>query len=218
MPSQYLRSGFDRGHLCPAADRTRSNSDQEATFVMTNIIPQAPMLNRGLWADIEKECRNLVRNGHELYIYSGINAMGGVGENGYADLLIGGVMVPGYVWKVIVVLPEGSRDASRVDENTQVITLLIPNQDQSNYQALDDFVVSLKELESVTKLSFLPGNYGVDLLKQKRYNFGGEIKTTTDAPCGNYNGKITYKGSRGGCYYLSTDGKKNYVDKKYCDC
>lgn len=218
MPSQYLRSGFDRGHLCPAADRTRTVADQEATFIMTNIIPQAPMLNRGLWADIEKQCRSLVRNGNELYVYSGTNGLGGTGENGYADLLIGGVVVPGYVWKVIVVLPDGSRDVSRIDQNTQVITLLIPNKDESNYEDMDDFVVSLKELESKTKLSFLPANYGVDLVKQKKFNFEGELKPKTDSPCGVYNAKTTYKGSRGGCYYLSTDGKKTYVDKKFCNC
>lgn len=218
MPSQYLRSGFDRGHLCPAGDRTRTTKDQEATFVMTNIIPQAPLLNRGLWADIEKECRALVRNGNELYVYSGTNAIGGIGENGYAELLIGGIIIPGYVWKVIVILPEGDRDAARIDENTQVITLLIPNRDESNYQSLDEFVVSLATLEKQLKLTFLPDNYGIDALKQKKYNFKGEIKAGSSQPCGVYNQKDTYKGSQGGCFYLNPSGSKVYVDKQYCNC
>ncbi len=218
MPSQYLRSGFDRGHLCPAGDRTRSTADQEATFVMTNIVPQAPLLNRGLWAEIEKECRKLVRDGYELYVYAGTNAIGGIGENGYAEVLIGGISVPGYVWKVIVILPEGNRDAARVDENTQVISLLIPNRDASNYRPLTEFVVSLSELETKTKLTFLPDNYGVEVLKEKRYNFEGELKSGTDTPCGTYNQNATYQGTKGGCYYLNPSGNKVYVDKEYCDC
>ena len=217
LPSQYLRSGFDRGHLCPAGDRTRSVEDQEATFVMTNIIPQSPLLNRGLWVEVEKQCRELVRSGKELYIYSGTNGLGGVGENGYAELLIGGVHIPGYVWKVIVVLPEGNRDAARIDADTQVITLLIPNRDASTYRPLDEFVVSLAELEKLTKLDFLPDNYGVEELKQKRFNFRGEIKSNTP-PCGSYNQNDTYKGSQGGCYYLNKSGNKVYVDKEYCNC
>jgi DNA/RNA endonuclease G (NUC1) len=216
MPSQYLRSGFDRGHLCPAGDRTRSVEDQEATFVMTNIIPQSPLLNRGLWAEIEKECRALTRNGYELYIYSGVHGIGGIGENGYAELLTGGIYIPGYVWKVIVVLPEGSRDAARVDAATQVITLLIPNRDASNYRPLDEFVVSLNELEKLLNYDFLPDNYGVEELKEKKYNFKGEVRASP--PCGRYNQNDTYKGSQGGCYYLNKSGNKVYVDKEYCNC
>jgi endonuclease G, mitochondrial len=218
LPSMYLRSGFDRGHLCPAGDRTRTVKDQEATFVMTNIIPQAPLLNRGLWVEIEKECRRLVRDGKELYIYSGTEAIGGIGENGYAELLIGGIYVPGYVWKVIVVLPEGSRDASRINENTQVISLLIPNRDASSQKTMDEFVVTLQELEKKTRLDFLPDNYGVETLKQKKYNFKGELLPNTGQPCGLYNQKSTYKGAQGGCYYLNSSGNKVYVEKEFCDC
>src|SRR5262245_50207423 len=43
-PRDYDRSGFDRGHLCPAADRSVSHKDMDATFLMTNMLPQAPDL------------------------------------------------------------------------------------------------------------------------------------------------------------------------------
>ncbi|WP_247235020.1 DNA/RNA non-specific endonuclease [Telluribacter sp. SYSU D00476] len=219
MSDYYTRTGFDRGHLCPAGDRTRSTDSQEATFVMTNIVPQAPALNRGLWVEIEKECRNEVQKGNELYIYSGTQGIGGKGSSGFAELLKGGVVVPEYLWKVIVILPEGNSDAVRVDEGTRVITLLVPNREEAGSKRMDEFVITLSQLEQLTGHHFLPDNYGMEVLKEKRYNFQKELGTSAaDKPCGSYNSKVTYLGSRGGCYYLGTSGDKVYVGQEYCSC
>ena len=49
----YVRSGYDRGHLCPAADRKSSASRYRATFIMTNVAPMCPALNRGPWKRAE---------------------------------------------------------------------------------------------------------------------------------------------------------------------
>lgn len=54
----YVRSGYDRGHLCPAADRSASVQLMRQTFVMANIAPQSPKLNRGDWKKTEIYCRN----------------------------------------------------------------------------------------------------------------------------------------------------------------
>jgi len=51
-------------------------------------------------------------------------------------------------------------------------------------------------------------NISATNLNIEKYNTG----------CGKYNGKITYKGSKGGCYYLNSKSKKVYVDSKYCPC
>ena len=61
VPHDYTETGFDRGHLCPHGDRTGSPAAAAATFAMTNMIPQAPSLNRKAWADFEIYCRDLVR-------------------------------------------------------------------------------------------------------------------------------------------------------------
>ena len=64
----YTHSGFDRGHLCPAADRSSSTKLMRSTFVMTNVAPQTPALNRGAWKKIEDACRRYAAGGHALRI------------------------------------------------------------------------------------------------------------------------------------------------------
>lgn len=64
----YTHSGFDRGHLCPAADRSASTKLMKSTFVMTNVAPQTPALNRGAWKKIEDACRKYAAGGHYLKI------------------------------------------------------------------------------------------------------------------------------------------------------
>jgi endonuclease G len=126
--TSYTGSGFDRGHQCPSADRTGSVADNSATFLMSNMIPQAPNNNQRTWANLENYCRTLVEAGNELYIICGSYGKGGTGSNGYATTLDAGrVTVPARVWKVIVVLPNGSGDASRVTTSTRVIAINTPN-------------------------------------------------------------------------------------------
>lgn len=126
--TDYSGSGFDRGHNCPSADRTYSVSDNSATFFMTNMIPQAPTNNQQTWAKLETYCRTLVNQGNELYIIMGSYGTGGTGSNGYKTTIANGkVTVPNRVWKVILVLPQGSNDVSRVSSSTRVIAVDMPN-------------------------------------------------------------------------------------------
>ena len=126
--SSYVGSGFDRGHQCPSADRTASAGDNSATFLMDNMIPQAPNNNQRTWAGLENYCRTLVGAGNELYIICGSYGKGGTGSLGYQTTLDNGhVTVPKRVWKVIVVLPNGTDDARRVTSQTRVIAIDLPN-------------------------------------------------------------------------------------------
>lgn len=54
----YSRTGYDRGHMCPAQDRSRNLHTMRSTFVLSNIAPQAPSLNRGAWKKTESFCRS----------------------------------------------------------------------------------------------------------------------------------------------------------------
>lgn len=67
-PVMYDKTGFDRGHNCPAGDRSRSISSMKQTFSMANISPQVPRLNRQTWKKLEDDCRKYVISGHELLI------------------------------------------------------------------------------------------------------------------------------------------------------
>src|SRR4051812_14805821 len=78
----YDGSGFDRGHMCPAQDRSSKQADMDATFYTTNIVPQAPHCNQRGWERLEKYCRALTRDGHVLWIASGPAEVGGEGKDG----------------------------------------------------------------------------------------------------------------------------------------
>jgi endonuclease G len=103
--SSYNRSGYARGHHCPSADRTNTVEDNSATFLMTNMMPQAANNNSGPWEKLGTYCRNLIKQGKELYIYAG-----GYGSQGTIDN--GHITVPSHTWKVILVLDNGDNDLS----------------------------------------------------------------------------------------------------------
>ena len=126
--SDYTGSGFDRGHNCPSADRTLTVADNSATFLMSNMIPQAGPNNQQTWANLENYCRTLINAGNELYIIMGSYGVGGTGSAGYKETLAAGkITVPNRIWKVIVVLPNGTGDAARVTTSTRVIAVNTPN-------------------------------------------------------------------------------------------
>ena len=80
-------TGFDRGHICPSADRNGEESSNETTYFMSNIGPQAPDNNRGSWTNFEAHLRTLILKGNEIHIISGLNGIDGTGSNGYADTI-----------------------------------------------------------------------------------------------------------------------------------
>lgn len=143
----YSSTGFDRGHMCPSADRTTSITANSSTFLMTNIIPQAPRNNQITWAGLEDYCRTLVQSGSELYIISGAYGEGGTTTTGGLAGTIdnGRVVVPANLWKVVVVLVNGSNDLNRVNTSTRVISVVMPNNDNVNsdwktYRTSVDFI------------------------------------------------------------------------------
>jgi DNA/RNA endonuclease G (NUC1) len=154
----YQGSGFDRGHHTPSADRTRTVADNSATFLMTNIMPQAPANNQGPWEELESYCRTLVNQGNELYIIAGGAGTGGSGSNGgITNTIAGGkVTVPAVTWKVIVVIPNGDNDLQRVDKTTRTIAVIMPNrQDIGINTPWRNFRVSIRAVEALTGFDFL---------------------------------------------------------------
>ena len=157
VTSNYANSGFDRGHMCPSDDRDGSDADNAATFLMTNIVPQAPNNNQITWAALETYCRNLLTTGNELYIISGVRGTGGTGSLGGTTNTIasGSITVPNRVWKVIVVLPVGSSDVSRVTSATRVIAVDMPNNQTVNSQTWGFYRTSVDAIEANTGYDFL---------------------------------------------------------------
>lgn len=155
QPSDYTSSGFDRGHLVPAADRDHTEADRQTAFVMTNIFPQAPDNNRGAWEKLESYCRELVRQGKELYIIAGGAGTGGIGERGAKTTIARGkIAVPASTWKIIVVLDRPSAKLNDITQNTRVIAVNIPNR-QGIAESWLSFRTSVDQLETLTGYEFL---------------------------------------------------------------
>ncbi len=171
-PDDYTGSGFDRGHLCPSASRTTSEADNSSTFVMSNMIPQAPQLNREAWARLEDYCRSLAAQGYRLFIVAGTYGIGGKGSKGYATSIKGRISVPARNYKVIVVL-ENSGGVEQIDENTPVIAVDFPNDaDLVDNRSWSSFVTTPEEIEraaGVTFFNYLPEGVR-ERLRQVRFD------------------------------------------------
>ena len=154
--NDYSGSGFDRGHHCPSGDRTSSVADNSATFLMTNMMPQAPDNNQGPWEQLESYCRTLASQGNELYIIAGGTGVGGTGSNGGVTTTIanGHVVVPAKTWKVILILPNGSNDLQRIGKTTRTIAVIMPNQQGIRSTPWQNFRVSVRSVEALTGYSF----------------------------------------------------------------
>ena len=154
----YTGSGFDRGHMCPHSDRDKTKEMSFATFVMTNIVPQSNESNAGAWNQLELYARHLVTaQGKELYLIAGPQGRGGQGRNGFRSTIAGGkVTVPSRVWKVIMVLDanDNDQDIERVDAQTRLIAVIMPNDRSVPKRNWWQYRVSVKEVESLTGYTF----------------------------------------------------------------
>jgi endonuclease G, mitochondrial len=154
-PSDYTGSGFDRGHMTNSEDRSRTVEDNVTTFLMTNIIPQAPDNNRGVWVNLENYCRQLAKSGKQLYIISGGHGQGGIGEKGVrATVGNGKVVVPAVTWKVILVLDKPGTGVAGVDRNTRSIAVIIPNKQGIKSDPWQQYITSVAEVQKLTGYKF----------------------------------------------------------------
>ena len=155
--SSYTGSGFDRGHNCPSADRTSSVPANSSTFLMTNIIPQSPMLNQGPWAALEDHIRNtMVGSNNEAYVIMGNYGEGGRGSAGEASTINNGhVTVPKMIWKMALIIPKGNNDIQRIDTSATILVVNMPN-DNSLYstnttgrKAWRNYLTTIASLETL---------------------------------------------------------------------
>lgn len=102
-PQDYTRSGYDRGHMAPAADSADENGMAQS-FAMSNIVPQAPQNNRKTWSRIESDTRKFVaRAVGPVYVYSGVLFQ----DNGANKIGKNEVWVPTHLYKVVYSKSEG---------------------------------------------------------------------------------------------------------------
>ena len=148
--TDYSGSGYDRGHLCPSGDRTNSVPNNSATFLMTNMMPQLPANNQGPWEDLESYCRTLAGQGNEIYIMAG--PTGNIGT-----IAQGRVVVPQVTWKVVLVIPSGNNDLSRINKGTRAFGIIVPNQASGGVNINDlwrKYRVTVDGVEALTGYNF----------------------------------------------------------------
>lgn len=146
--TDYSGSGYDRGHLCPSGDRTNSVPNNSATFFMTNMMPQLPANNQGPWEDLESYCRTLAGQGNEIYIMAG--PTGNIGT-----IAQGRVVVPQVTWKVVLVIPNGTNDLSRINKGTRAFGVIVPNQPPLNINDVwRKYRVTVDAIEVLTGFNF----------------------------------------------------------------
>ncbi len=158
----FSNSGFDRGHMDPNADRESSLPDNQATFLMSNMVAQSPDNNQGPWADFENYLRSVVHGDpthlNEVYIVSGPSGTGGTGSNGGVTTTVAGghVTVPAFTWKVALVLPDnGSEDdISRVTCATTTIAVIMPNAQGIRTNSWQTYLTTVAAVEVLTGYHF----------------------------------------------------------------
>lgn len=155
--NSYVGTGFDRGHNCPSADRTSSTAANSATFLMTNMIPQAPQNNQQTWNNLESYLRQQVSGGNEVYVIMGSYGKGGVGSLSTTVVnTINGdhITVPSNVWKIAVILPVGNGDIIRVGNTTRVIAVNTPNINSINTD-WTKYITTVRAIEQATGYNLL---------------------------------------------------------------
>lgn len=157
----YSGSGYDRGHMVPAADRFGDERRMEETFLMTNIVPQTGDLNQFPWNYLEMYARSLVKKGNDAYTIAGA-----YGEKGR---LRGKVAIPTNCWKVIVVLPRGS---TTINERTRIIAVDMPNIDGIENVRWETYKTTIREIEQKA---------GLDLFNELSEEIQETIETRKDA-------------------------------------
>ena len=139
--ADYKGSGYDRGHLAPAGDMAFSGAAMSESFYMSNMSPQHPSFNRGIWKQLESLGKGL-GSGEILYY---MLQTGAILENGLRSIGPNGVTIPRYYYKALL-------DYDESNGNYTAIAFILPN--QKGQKALQDYVVSIDILEIRTGIDF----------------------------------------------------------------
>lgn len=139
--SDYTRSGYDRGHLAPAADFKHSTEQMKETFYMSNISPQDRDFNAGIWNDLEKLVRAWAYRYEKIYVVTGPVLKPGLKTIGKVNK----VAVPEQFYKVILYVEP---------PHIKGIAFLLNNEPST--LPLSKAAVSIDSVESVTGLDFFP--------------------------------------------------------------
>lgn len=136
----YKNSGYDRGHLCPAGDRTYSKFAYDETFLTSNISPQEHEFNSGIWNTLEQKVRYWASKYDGVFVITG-----GVLKGDMRTIGDERVAVPNQFYKVLIDSNSGK---------VKMIAFLFPHENSN--RPLYEFVVSVDSIEKLTGIDFFP--------------------------------------------------------------
>ena len=138
--NDYKHSGYDRGHMAPAADMKWDEQVMKESFYLSNICPQNPNLNGGVWKDLEEQVRDLASQKGKIFVVCGpiVNDTSNtIGENK--------VVVPQAFYKVL--LQEG---------NGEIYTIGFVYENVSGRKPMSTYAMTVDEVEKLTNIDFFP--------------------------------------------------------------
>ncbi len=136
----YKKSGYDRGHLCPAGDRRYNQLAHDETFLTSNISPQEHKFNSGIWNTLEQKVRYWASKYDGVFVITG-----GVLSGKMETIGVEEVSVPNQFYKVLIDNNSGE---------TKIIAFLIPHKNSN--KPLYEFVVPVDTIEKLTGIDFFP--------------------------------------------------------------
>jgi endonuclease G len=134
----YQGAGLDRGHMAPAANFTYDAGVMSESFLLSNMMPQSPGNNRGIWKYLEENTRYWASK------YGHLNVITGTIFDANSQTMGNGVKVPSFVYKIVI-------DPKRV----KAIAFLFPNQ-KLDPKMMEQYIVSIGEIEDYTGINFSP--------------------------------------------------------------
>jgi endonuclease G len=153
--NDYTNSGYDRGHLAPAADMCFSHVAMLESFYTSNILPQTPKLNRFTWKYLEYDIRNYVKKTkYNLYIITGGIYLDSTNYIGVENK----ILVPTHLYKIIY-----------DDINNKIISFIFPNNNDIDNKILN-YQTTIDEIEQKTNIDFfwnIEDNKEIELEKRK---------------------------------------------------
>lgn len=138
--NDYKYSGYDRGHMAPAADMKWDEQAMRESFYLSNICPQNPNLNGGVWKDLEEQVRDLASQKGNIFVVCGpiVNDISTtIGENK--------VVVPQAFFKVLL----------QKDDN-EIHTIGFIYENKSGKKPMSTYAMSVDEIEEITNIDFFP--------------------------------------------------------------
>jgi len=141
VTSDYTKTGYDRGHLAPAGDMKFSAQAMSESFYMSNVSPQLPGFNRGIWKKLEEQFRSWAPSSHPVFVVTGPVLTDPISSH------IGqtcSISVPQRFYKIMLDTASPMR----------AIAFVLPN--NSSTQPLSSFAMSIDEAERITGMDFFP--------------------------------------------------------------